>query len=555
MEQHDHGKAEIEDKKPHDIYADPEDLAVSLKHVTTSADCDLPVVNNMENEDKVRDHGLVTDASGHVFLLPRPSRSPDDPLNWSQKRKWTVLVIICWYYALALSASQFLSFVIPQLAESYPDEPFANINLLFTITVPLAAPADIIWFVCAFKWGMRPTAVFAVLLFFISNLIGVINPYLFDQFLAARIIAGFGVAPSDVLNFIMVESFTFVHERGIYMAILASVGGALNSLLCIATTWITINTSLRGVFLFYTIGSFVSFAGLWLLFPETSIHRNDSDLVEPLTKEEYREWRKTLGRGESSGLLLNPFAGHKNIRKHSLMDVAKWLWLALRNPVMWWFGIFQVVLFGGFSAVATYFATLLESPPWSWAPANVSFINFVVIPMAVIGVLVGILSDWSIIKLAQRRGGSPKLEDRLLMMPFPAIFGIAGLVGFGAMAQSFYADNAPHWFTCVFIYFLIMTAFCVGLQLSAMYFAGSVSSEHGLAMLTMLSAIRDLGSFGLSYGIVLFVDDVGFLNSFGIYGALLGFFSLGAIPVYLYGEKIRGYLSASRYAPRTETEI
>ncbi|VUC27842.1 unnamed protein product [Clonostachys rosea] len=492
--------------------------AVEAKDAQTTRMAELDVAVGMTEEVgkvEIRDGTHVTDLHGHVYLLPRPSRSPDDPLNWSQLRKWTVLAIVCWFLALAASATQFLSFVLPQVQEDYPEESFSNINLLFTIATPLVAPGDIIWFFCAFKW---------------ANLLGAINPYIFDQLLAARILSGFGLAPTDALCFIMVQSFTFVHERGTYMAILASVGGAFNSLVCVATTWITIETSLRG------IGSFVCLVGFWLLCPETNFCRDESDLAEPITKEEFREWRKDLGQGEYSGLLINPFTGNKNIPKHSFMDVAKWFWLALLNPAMWWLGVFQIVIFGGFSAVATYFAILLESPPWSWSPANVSFINFTVVPMAIIGVLIGMFSDWSIIKLAKRRGGIPKLEDRLFITPFPVVFGIAGLVGFGATAQSFHAGNAPHWFACVFNYFLMISAFCLSAQLS-------LNSESGLAMLTMVCALRDLGSFGLSYGIVGFVDKVGFLNSFGVYGALFGFFSLGAIPIYIYGERIRLYFN------------
>jgi hypothetical protein len=36
----------------------------------------------------------------HILLLPKPSRSPADPLNWSRKRRWAILFTMC-FYALA----------------------------------------------------------------------------------------------------------------------------------------------------------------------------------------------------------------------------------------------------------------------------------------------------------------------------------------------------------------------------------------------------------------------------------------------------------------------
>ncbi|KAK2879567.1 hypothetical protein FQN49_000761 [Arthroderma sp. PD_2] len=41
-----------------------------------------------------RTAGLKTAEDGHTILVPQPSDSPDDPLNWSASKKWVVLLII-----------------------------------------------------------------------------------------------------------------------------------------------------------------------------------------------------------------------------------------------------------------------------------------------------------------------------------------------------------------------------------------------------------------------------------------------------------------------------
>lgn len=40
------------------------------------------------------DRGLKTTADGQTILIPQPSDSPNDPLNWTQFRKHLILIII-----------------------------------------------------------------------------------------------------------------------------------------------------------------------------------------------------------------------------------------------------------------------------------------------------------------------------------------------------------------------------------------------------------------------------------------------------------------------------
>jgi hypothetical protein len=41
-----------------------------------------------------QDRGLKTSADGQTILIPQPSDSPNDPLNWSSFRKHLILIII-----------------------------------------------------------------------------------------------------------------------------------------------------------------------------------------------------------------------------------------------------------------------------------------------------------------------------------------------------------------------------------------------------------------------------------------------------------------------------
>ena len=82
-------------------------LGVSL--ATGSVGSDLDIVPDMDEDDFVPGtvhlidlEGIlsVKHASGHqedVVLVPEPSEDPDDPLNWSAKRKLLSTTCICVY--------------------------------------------------------------------------------------------------------------------------------------------------------------------------------------------------------------------------------------------------------------------------------------------------------------------------------------------------------------------------------------------------------------------------------------------------------------------------
>ncbi|RAH81586.1 hypothetical protein BO86DRAFT_95146 [Aspergillus japonicus CBS 114.51] len=78
----------------------------------------------------------------------------------------------------------------------------------------------------------------------------------------------------------------------------------------------------------------------------------------------------------------------------------------------------------------------------------------------------------------------------------------------------------------------------------SIYLAGTNNLTHGLALMTIIGLIRDLGSFSMGYGIVPFVERCGFLTSFGFYAGLHGFVGLGAVLLYVFSDKLR----ASRWS-------
>jgi hypothetical protein len=169
-----------------------------------------------------------------------------------------------------------------------------------------------------------------------------------------------------------------------------------------------------------------------------------------------------------------------------------------------------------------------ELTPFSW-PVNIF--------------LLGVGSDWSTLKLAKRNKGIARPEHRLLMLAIPVLIGFAANIGFGALAQRYFVTDPggsqPHWMSLVVIFALQYMSFGGILEVSYTYMASVNNPAQGLEAMTAVSLIRDLTSFGMSYGVVGFAEASGYLVSFSVYGALIAGFGSFGIVVYIYGDKMR----------------
>jgi len=77
------------------------------------------------------------------------------------------------------------------------------------------------------------------------------------------------------------------------------------------------------------------------------------------------------------------------------------------------------------------------------------------------------------------------------------------------------------------------------------YLASMTEPSHSLAAMTVVSVLRDMISFGMSYGVNNFAVKYGYLTSFGVYGMLVAVFGLMGVPVYFYGKVLRTKLQSA----------
>ena len=132
-----------------------------------------------------------------VILVPQPSDSPNDPLNWPQWQKEMILLIV------GLSAAVVGAYG-PMLSPG-----FVEISAQLNITVEILSQSTA-WLILmiglslfilnplAKLYGKRPVYILAICIMFATSVWGAATRE-YNSFLASRIIGGIGMAPYEVL--------------------------------------------------------------------------------------------------------------------------------------------------------------------------------------------------------------------------------------------------------------------------------------------------------------------------------------------------------------------
>lgn len=154
-----------------------------------------------------------------IVLIPAPSQDPDDPLNWSPRRKALSTASVCVYTLMVGIASA----AIYSVLEPISDATGLTLNDLNSGTGYMFLAFGwgcLFWQPLALQYGKRPVYLFSILA---TLAIQVWAPYTKSngQWIANKVLQGFVGAPIESLCEISVADVYFQHERGTYIAVYA----------------------------------------------------------------------------------------------------------------------------------------------------------------------------------------------------------------------------------------------------------------------------------------------------------------------------------------------
>ncbi|KAF1851655.1 MFS general substrate transporter [Cucurbitaria berberidis CBS 394.84] len=522
------------------------------------------ILNEQDHQHTEETAGLKRGSGkdADIILIPQPSEDPNDPLNWSTTKKWTIMSIVAFGSVLyAAVLAPLLSPALVLIAMDFGKQ-IGDITVISGYMLLVTGGVGPLVSALSRKYGKRPM----LLLASIFGLIGTVvcsAAYSYEGLLAGRIIQGGSISAFESLVVAMIGDLFFVHQRGGFMTLIQFILGAASNFSAIIVGPIATNLGWR--YLFHILIPFVAIECILLYFfvPETTYIRDHRYDIDELSNDNLADLAAVEKRHATPGNSqekegndmvkiqtttssppgrrpkktfvqeLAIFTGTYSSDNLLQLTIAPFA-VCANLAVLW-----MVIVTGGLTAlfVAQSYdmAQIFMAPPYGLTAAGVGYLSLGPFLGGLFGsIMLGATLDPLIKWCAKKNGGVYEPEYRLLGM-IPSIFIVIGLCLFGYLAEkgsSFYA-----------------TAFFHGMDLFGIVCAAIAASTY------VLDSFRDISSEVfimnmvfknfLFYGFSYFVNDWtkrdGPAKVFYVFGGLAAAMIVTTPVFFFWGKKYRSY--------------
>ncbi|CUM67340.1 uncharacterized protein PRCAT00005033001 [Priceomyces carsonii] len=500
-----------------------------------------------------------------VILIPTPSDDPNDPLNWSKKRKlMQVFCIIVYTFGTGVPGTCIYS-ILTNISEAPGVEiSVADLNDGTGYMFLFLGLGCLVFQPLALQYGKRPVYLISTIGVAMFNLW---QPYITTngQWIASKILAGFFCSPIEALPEISISDLFFEHERATYMGIYAVALFGSNYVAPLVAGFINENSrdltvgGWKWVIYWSVIFCCVCFVFLFFFMEETNYERRlkakkDSfgNVISVTTSHGEHKMPTSINiiqtgqdsddaevevneHPENQAALIEEdivYPPEKNFwQKLSLTSGMKskfLLWEYLKGP--FYMVQFPVVLWSGFLYGSSLFwysvlngteALVLGAEPYNFSSSmcGLAYVSPLIFT-AIIYFYAGWAPDWLKIRLARKRKGLSHAEDRLWALVFYMILGPCALILWGVGAH-----HGIHWFGVVFGLGLMAGLCIIGCVIAVTY---TIDCYHEMACEAMATVvvIRNTMNFAMDYGITPWVVNTGLQNTF-IAAAFICLFCIG----------------------------
>lgn len=543
----------IEEKVPYDIKVDSltDETTTDFKKVIDYSA--IPGTSHLVDFEK---------GDTEIILIPTPSDDPNDPLNWSYKRKMIQMFCIVLYcYGGSVPGCIVYSIIGDIAADPKTDLTVADLNAGTGYSFLFLGLGRLIMLPLAQSYGKRPI--------YLLGILGVIGfniwqPYITTrgEWFASKILNGFFFCTIESLPEITVTDMFFEHERATYMGIYGAALFSSNYAAPILAGVVNDALGWRMATIIAVIFAAVCFVLMFVLMEETNYDRKlrvttDSDgqvlsavtsAVNPPTGTHQlsavnSRIHNVLSDNHlgNQAILINAkepitYASEKTwIQKMSLTGGIRkenHLWEYLKAP--FFMVQFPIVLYSGwaygvtllfYSIANTTAGIVLSAEPYNFSTQSIGLAYlspfifvFILYPYA------GWSTDYIKLWFAKRRQGLSQAEDRLWVNIPYMILGPAALILWGVGAA-----HGIHWIGII-IGFGLLAGLCVVGCVSSVTYCLDCYSELGVPAIVVLVIIRNTMNFAFDYGITAFITNVGVQNTF-IISAFICMFCIGTFLV------------------------
>ncbi|KAG9649676.1 major facilitator superfamily transporter, partial [Aureobasidium melanogenum] len=522
-----------------------------------------------------------SEGHGDIVLVPTPSEDPEDPLNWTKKRKLLQTACMVMYTVMMVFPSAAVYSVAKPISTSTGIS-ITTINRGTGVMFLLYGWSTVFWQAVALQYGKRP-------IYLISSAASVVVMAVAPMcrssgtYLAIRILQGFFGGPVESLCEISMTDIWFAHERPLYIALYGVSLGASGKLAPVFSAFINSGMGWEWTLWWCAIGIGVAFVFCLLFMEETNYDRHttqssssNSQAISESTgepglsgseknvaKDVVQVSDSSLSNDEKSSEDQHP----PNVVAAELGHIAyprKTYWQKLsvidkKRPnrmldIMWApfkFFTFPVVVWAGFmyglqglvypGILNATASVIYTNSYYHFSSDAVGFAYFAAVVGMILGSLwVTLVGPWLVIRLARRRGGISEPEDILWLFLASAVVVPFALILWGVGSQ-----HHVHWFGLVFAQAILAISSTLCLS-TAIQYATSAYRDLSGELITTIILIRNTLSFAINYGINPWIDAMGTQNTF-ITAAMIAFvLNSTMFLVIRFGRRLREH-SARRY--------
>ncbi|KAJ5826562.1 hypothetical protein N7447_003325 [Penicillium robsamsonii] len=419
---------------------------------------------------------LVDQDITQLVNLPRPSQSPNDPLNWGRMRKYTSMFIVCFWVMLLGGATLSPAVTYGPLI----NEIGVTVNFLHiaaALALLLLGLGNLVFNPLALRLGRRPVYLISALICIAAEILAARSKSK-GAYMAARVLLGFGAAPFEQLPALTIDDQFFIHHRGFGLSLYSCALNVGSFLGLVASGFVTDSMGWRWVHWWYAIFLGLSAALIFLFLEETGFdchlhNTGPSNETEVHASEQAKTCfhRMNLFTSLDSPLgfvqlVLGPFK-------------------MLREPIVWWCGITYGFAIAWLTIMAYEATTVFAT--YGFSSAAIGLANIAPLVGACLTLYVGGAgTDQFMVWKARRNNGVMEAESRIYSVLIAGPIMCSGLVLYGAGAA-----HHLHWMGPVVGMAMIGSALPIAAEVTLGYASESYPSLAGEAT-TALVCIRNI---------------------------------------------------------------
>ncbi|KAJ4168713.1 hypothetical protein NW754_010641 [Fusarium falciforme] len=396
-------------------------------------------------------HFVKSEDKSHRVLVPQPSSSPHDPLNWSTRWKVSALVAVSTMSFTQGFAPLALGPMFGYLMEDY-NTSLTNVIQFTGVTILVLGFSNFFWVPVSTSFGRRPVLIFSQIVCLASH-VWRAKATTYNGFMGAAIVSGIGAGPGETIQPSVIADIFFLHDRGKWntmywvlytgaLIVAPIIAGAMAD----HTGWPS----------FWWLNAAMTAASLIIIifgFPETMFSRDETTEGQSIPPEtsskvlevEHQEKQKPnddsnesqfnadgdpcLGKGKPSRQQWKLFQPNASTFRSVLYEV--WIpWKLFTFPIVL-FASFVVSWSCSFILILNLTQTqVFSAPPYNMSSQNIGFTNFSLFVGALIGLATaGPFSDWVSSRATARNNGIREPEMRLpAMIPYVLIMAFGHII-------------------------------------------------------------------------------------------------------------------------------